>query len=88
MLPLFWQNNWRKQKLRKTRIQRRNEWRDANRRTNGEPNQPWVSTVDPRYEPVVVKSKKYEANGKRETARRRRQAGDHYNPDFIEQMGA
>ncbi len=74
--------------MRKSRIERRNEWRLENRRTNGEPNTPWVSTVEPRHEPVVVKSKKYESNGKRETARRRRQAGDHYNPEWIEQMGA
>jgi hypothetical protein len=74
--------------MRRSRIERRNEWRDANRRTNGEPNQPWVSTVDPRYEPVEVKSKKYASNGKREVARRLRQAGEHYNPEWLEQMGA
>jgi hypothetical protein len=56
--------------MRKSRIERRNEWRLENRKTNGESNKPWISTVDPRYEPVVVKSKTYEANGKREVARR------------------
>lgn len=55
--------------MKKSRIERRNEWRKEYRK-NGTP---WVSTVEPEYHPFYRDGKTYQANGDREVARRKRQ---------------